>query len=228
MSDKAKFYNMTKPIKFRKFRLFLKSVGHTYEVGIFNIKYHYYNLLHKLDLIKRYSYRDMVMNHLSLPYPIEPQVIDTKNFKGKVVMQLVQKSNYNIDYFYKFRKDGTRKITLQLKDVQEHRIFVEAHLEEIGLKIDNRVYNVEHLPTFKCVTMEEPISFRNYNSPVEEPKYETITYDLRPIRNLMYSQFLTSESVEKIEATELMDTYSRICIGFKDRLKTITLQDIMR
>ena len=44
MSDKTKFYRMTRPVRFRTIKLIGQTLCVTYEVGKERVKYLYYNL----------------------------------------------------------------------------------------------------------------------------------------------------------------------------------------
>ena len=62
MSDKAKFYSMTKPLPFRKVRLMFRS----WKEGITDI---ILNILYKLNKIEKYNINDVMRNEVDLNIP---------------------------------------------------------------------------------------------------------------------------------------------------------------
>ena len=63
--SKAKFYSMTKPIPFRKIRLFLRLAKERITSVI-------YNILYRLNIIEKYSFSDVMRN--GVPITIEPSI----------------------------------------------------------------------------------------------------------------------------------------------------------
>lgn len=224
---------MTKPLKFRKLREMKTSVGHTYEVGMFKFKYLFNNILFKLHLLKRYSYRDSKDAIIAMPYHLEDIEVNNNTFRGVVKMKLIDKSYYDIDYFYRLKRDGTKKITLSLKNVEEHKVFAESFLEDIGIKINNKWYNVESLPQLKVavpMTGLNPIPPLNRKGKSEfiEPHFETVTYNLYPLRSLRLVTLLGDIQPSEISGAMLGYYYDYACKSMKTKLNSMTLGDLIR
>ena len=227
MSEKVRFYNMTKPVKFRKLKLIFKSLGLTYEVGKERTIYRFNYILYKLNILKRYSYRDNVEKVLPLPYDLKEKSVTCENFGGLIKMQLVSHNNIDLDYFYFQKKDGSKKITLSLKDKDEQRMFVESHLENIHIKV-GKWFNVDHLPVFKMVYQDTngltPYSGSEITKPIE---VKTVEYDISKLKNLCYKSILGSLTVDDISEEMLNYYYECSCREFKEYLNTLTLHDLM-
>ena len=226
MSEKVRFYNMTKPVKFRKLKLIFKSLGLTYEVGKERTIYRFNYILYKLNILKRYSYRDNVEKVLPLPYELKERSVVCNNFGGLIKMQLVSHNSIDLDYFYFQKKDGSRKITLSLKDKNESRMFVESHLENIHIKVGNW-FSVDHLPVFKAyhnTTKPTSYSGSEITNPVE---VETVEYDISKLKSLCYRSVLGSLTVDDISEEMLNYYYECSCREFEEYLNTLTLHDLM-
>ena len=65
-------------------------------------------------------------------------------------MRLVSEREVDVDYFYRERKDGSKKITYTVRCVDETRLYSQVHLEEIQLRVVDRWYNTNNLPIFKA------------------------------------------------------------------------------
>ena len=227
MSEKVRFYNMTKPVKFRKLKLIFKSLGLTYEVGKERTIYRFNYILYKLNILKRYSYRDNVVKVLPLPYELKEKSVTCENFGGLIKMQLVSHNNIDLDYFYFQKKDGSKKITLSLKDRDEQRMFVESHLEDIHIKV-GKWFNVDHLPVFKVVYRDTNELTSYSDSEITKPiEVKTVEYDISKLKNLCYKSILGSLTVDDISEEMLNYYYECSCREFKEYLNTLTLHDLM-
>ena len=227
MSEKVRFYNMTKPVKFRKLKLIFKSLGLTYEVGKERTIYRFNYILYKLNILKRYSYRDNVVKVLPLPYELKEKSVTCENFGGLIKMQLVSHNNIDLDYFYFQKKDGSKKITLSLKDKDEQRMFVESHLENIHIKV-GKWFNVDHLPVFKVVYQDTNGLTSYSGSEITKPvEVKMIEYNISKLKNLCYKSILGSLTVDDISEEMLNYYYECSCREFKEYLNTLTLHDLM-
>lgn len=227
MGEKVRFYNMTKPVKFRRIKIIKQMVvlwcGGVRERIIYFFNY----ILYKLNILKRYSYRDNVVKVLPLPYELKEKSVTCENFGGLIKMQLVSHNNIDLDYFYFQKKDGSKKITLSLKDKDEQRMFVESHLENIHIKV-GKWFSVDHLPVFKVVYRDtnELTSYSGSENtkPVE---VKTVEYDISKLKNLCYKSILGSLTVDDISEEMLNYYYECSCREFKEYLNTLTLHDLM-
>lgn len=226
MSEKVRFYNMTKPVKFRRIKMIKQMIvlwcGGVRERIIYFFNY----ILYKLNILKRYSYRDNVEKVLPLPYELKERSVICNSFGGLIKMQLVSHNSIDLDYFYFQKKDGSRKITLSLRDKNESRMFVESHLENIHIKAGTW-FSVDHLPVFKMTyhTNEHiPYSGSENTKPVE---VETVEFDINKLKNLCYKSVLGSLTVDDISEEMLNYYYECSCREFKEYLNTLTLHDLM-
>ena len=235
MNDKVRFHNMTKPIKFRRLKqmkmmtvLWCKALR---ERTIYLFNY----LLYKLKILKRYSYRDKVAKVIStsnIPLPELKEVI-SKYVKGIVMMRPVSETDIDIDYFYRERRDGSRKITLWVKNEKATRIFVDSYLKNICLRVGDKWYDVDKLPVFKATILSEDILPKHFNEneslrPVE---VKTVSYDTAPLRKLRHRSLIQKCSTddfnipfsEKVLEYYYVQSYE----AFVDALNKINLEDLI-
>ena len=228
MSEKAKFYNMTKPVRFRRLKqakmitvLWCKAVRE-------RIIYLFNHVLYKLNILKRYSYRDRTEQVFSLPFNIKMREVQSNTFKGVVVTKLIKETFYDIDYFYRQKKDGSKKITLTLKDEEESRLYTESHLEEICLKVSSRWYMPDHLPTLKVAVMDvKPVAF-DPSASLKPVEYDTVEYDLLPLKTLRYKSLLGKITLNDISEPMLYYYYELAVSEFSKKLNSMTLHDLMK
>lgn len=188
MSDKTRFYRMTRPVKFRRLKLIFKSVGLTYEVGKERIKYLFNYLLYKLNILKRYSYRTNTEKVFPVK-DIEFKSVQTDNFAGTVVMNLVLVSDINIDYFYR-EKNGSKVITYVMKDEEKFSLFSSTTLEDIAIKLGGGGFHlINQLPTIKMAILPHSVSYE-YTMVSKPVEYETVTYDTRLLRHICNKKLL--------------------------------------
>lgn len=229
MNDKVKFYNMTKPIKFRKTRLFAKSVGRTYEVGTEKVKYLINNLLYKLNILKKHSYRDNVEEVLPIPYSYPERFVKSEFISGALVMKLKVNTFIHEEYFYKENKDRSKKITYLIKNDTKKTTTALFMLNNVHLKVGDRWFNVNYLPTFKYIKpVTEPVAFFGKEDSVDKPEVETITYNVAPIKNLRVEHLINADlDNDGITNEELNHIYDSTYKEFVDYLDTIKLTDLM-
>lgn len=235
MNDKVKFHNMTKPIKFRRLKqmktmtvLWCKALR---ERTIYLFNY----LLYKLKILKRYSYRDKVAKVIStsnIPLPELKEVI-SKYVKGIVMMRPVSETDIDIDYFYRERRDGSRKITLWVKNEKTSRIFVDSYLKNICLKVGDKWYDVDRLPVFKATILEEDILPKHFNEnePLRPVEVKTVSYDTAPLKKLRHRSLIQMCSTDdfNISFSEkvLEYYYVQSYEAFVDTLNKINLEDLI-
>lgn len=187
MSEKTKFYKMTKPIKFRRLKLIFKSIGLTYEVGKERINYLFNYLLYKLNILNRYSYR----TNTEKVFPVtelEFKRVQTDSFAGTVVMNLVLVSDIDIDYFYREKK-GSKVITYVMKDEEKFSLFSSTTLEDIAIKLGGGFHLINQLPTIKMAILPHSVSYE-YTMVSKPVEYETVTYDTRLLRHICNKKLL--------------------------------------
>lgn len=227
MNDRVKFYRMTKPIKFRKFKLFKSDIilwcKALRELTIYNIN----NLLYKLNILKKYSYRDNVEKVIS-EFNLYKKEAVSNFIKGTVVMKLVEQKSIDIEYFYKEKKDGSKKITLWVRNKEEVKIFTDSYLNNIYLKVDKRWYNINNQPTFKVV-MPKPVepSFP-MESTTKYTELTTVDFDLTCIKNMRLRNLIEFETYNTPLEEVLKFNYDYSVKRFEKTLNIIKLKDLMK
>lgn len=232
MSEKAKFHKLTQPIRFRRTKLFFKSIGRTYEVGTEKLRYFCNYVLYKLKVLDRYSYRDRIRNPVSIPYEHKSLVAEGDTIRGRVVIGLYRETHYDIDYFYRKKKDSKMKITLSLRDFTEHKFFAESHLEDVELKIAGDWHKTNFLPTFKMATL--PPLKTVADTPELEPtevEYKTITFHLNSILGLRHLSFLgvmPSDCIQEFLSERMFKYYYHKAVDeFTTKLKSMSVYDLI-
>ena len=219
MSDKTKFHRMTKPIKFRKVRLVLQTIVLWLSAQRERIIYLFNYLLYKMNILQRYSYRDNVERVYPVPN-LKVNTVETRYFKGDVIMVATRVTSIDRDYFYRVRKDGSKKITLTLKDEEKTQVFLDSHLDNICIMIAGSWYSSHHMPTIK-VCMH-----REHNPRDFEVKYETAEFDLTPLRNMRMRDVIDTLRVEDISDPIFYFHYEKACFQFKYSLGNMDLSDL--
>lgn len=189
MSDKTRFYRMTRPIRFRRLKLLFKSIGLTYEVGKKRIKYLFNYLLYKLNILKRYSYRTNTEQVYPLEHYLKLKHIQTENFAGTAIMNLVLVSDIDTDYFYK-EKNGKKIITYVVKDEEKFSLFSSTTLRDIAINVNGKFHLIDCLPTLKVALAPPKTIFGEAPDRPTELKYKTVTYDTRILRHLCHKMLL--------------------------------------
>lgn len=189
MSDKTRFYKMTRPVKFRRLKLIFKSIGLTYEVGKERIKYLFNYLLYKLNILKRYSYRTNTEQVYPLEHYLKLKHIQTGNFAGTAIMNLVLVSDIDIDYFYR-EKDGAKKVTYVVKNNEKFSLFSSTILKDIAINVNGKYHLIDHLPTLKVALAPPKTTFGEAPNEPTKLKYKTVTYDTRILKQLCHKNLL--------------------------------------
>ena len=231
MNDKVKFYEMTKPPKFRKIRLFAKSLGRTYEVGTERIKYLTNYFLYKLNILERYTYKDSVHN-TERPLHAFPEREVQGDYIGAILdMHLVTVTEVDADYFFRVCKDGSHKITYVVKEHNKEYKYLEFNLKNIHFKVGENWYCVDHLPTFRCVHPNElkPTVFSdNADEVIGKETYTTVNYNIGKIRRLTHEYYLGTDLKDNYITEEMLQYYYyKACDEFEHILSNIKLSDLM-
>ena len=229
MTDKEKFYDMTKPMKFRFFKMCKQTIVLWFE-GIRELTIHNFNyLLYKLNILKRYSYRDNVVKEYPMFF-LGYRTVQSDYFSGVVKTRLISHKNIDMDYFYYKKKDGSIKITLTLKNHEEEELFADSRLENIKIKVGDTWYNVDNLPVFKVASIVEQKPVEYIDKSLERPiEPRVIEYDISKLKGLTHRTFIGRDmSPSDISEGMYKFYYNHSCDEFKDTLSRLTLSDIMK
>lgn len=223
VEDMKKFEEMTKPLKFRRTRLFFQSVGLTYEVGKDKINYLFNYILYKLHIYKRCNYRDNVVKELPCPVLIKPRSIKTDCLEVRVDMTFEMVTHLDQDYFYREKKDGSKKITYTIKNEETHSLFSIGTLKDITLIISGKKYYVDHLPAFKYAVLDG----KKITNSTEPLKYKTMTFDVAYLKNLSVKYLVANDSLMNgVSESMVKYFYDCTCDTFKEGLENVTLRDL--
>ena len=226
MSEKARFHSMTRPVRFRKLKqakmmivLWCKAVRE-------RIIYLFNYVLYKLNILKRYSYRDMSVQVFPLPHQVLVQRAKTDYFSGNVIMTLKLETDIDMDYFYR-EKDGQKKVTLYMRNHEETRLFAESHLADIHLKVD-RWYAVDHLPVFKVAFYEEKVKPFDPSEPLKPVDYKTTNYNVNILKTATHKSLLGANMKPEDISEPMLHYYYNFAVGeFKKYLEHLTLNDLL-
>ena len=226
MSEKVRFYNMTKPVKFRRIKMIKQMIVLWYGGVRERIIYFFNYILYKLHILKRYSYRDNVVQAIPLPYSINPKEVITDHFRGVVSMSLMQDKYIDLDYFYREKK-GDKKVTLYLKNEEKTRLYLESHLNDIGIRVKNW-YSVDSLPVFKVSVLDPEVKPFTVEKTLEPMDYQTVTYNTGYLKNLTHKSIVGVDmNVEDVSEAMVKYYYDYAVDEFKKHLNSISLQDLI-
>lgn len=223
MSDKTRFFRMTRPIKFRKVRLLKRAFVHWWTT---KPAYYYNVLLVKLGRRKRHVYKD----HYTLYPKISSRdltgsehfkVIETPLLRCSVVPSIEQVVFIDEDYFYKIDRKGNKKITHVVKNLNDNIIALKVDLSHICIQFDKTlgyraIDEIELKVSYRSDLSESPVS------------YETKRLDINKIRQLHYSTVLGVNTVEQIRFHVIKFLYKKAVAAFKEKLDSITLKDLIK
>ena len=219
MSDKTKFYKMTKPIKFRKLRLVFMTIVLWCKAQRERILYLFNYLLYKMNILQRYSYRDNVEQAYPHPSP-ESTMVTSKYFRAIVGMGVTQETSIHQDYFYRLKKDGTKKITYTVIDEEKHRLFLESYLFGIELNIADSWRLADCMPIMKVYIGQAHNPIKNTMD------YKTVEYDLTPLRSLRIKDIIGDMKLEELTRPVYLYYYETSCRRFAEKLNTMSLADL--
>ena len=230
MNDKMKFHEMTKPMKFRRLKM-AKQIITDWIEGLRDFtKYNFNYLLYKLNILKRYTYRDTVERIVTPPHILEEEEIQTDYFGGTVKMKLISSLDIDVDYFFYKKRNGGMKITLLLKDSKEETLFTVSHLEDIHIKVADQWHNVDHLPVFKMASIikPKPVEFVDASFLERPTEFRVIEYDIFKVKTYFHKLLVGKMSPEDI--TEAMYKFYYECSRKElERIfSRLTLMDIMK
>lgn len=231
MNDKVKFHNMTKPTKFRRLKMMKQFIVLWCKALRELIQYSFNNILYHLKILKRYSYRDNVEMAIPAPHDLEIKSVTSQYFGGNVIMQLISSKDIDIDYFYREKKDGSKKITLSLKDHIDEKLFVDCHLDNIHIKVGDLWYDVDNLPVFKVASIikPEPVEFTNLDFIEKPTEPKVVEYDITKLRTLRHRLFLGYDiTLSDISMVMYNYYYDCSCGEFEKHLNNLTLSDILK
>lgn len=218
---------MTKKVKHRKLKLFKQWLSAKRKVTKRKIIYINYNILYKLNFIKRFSYRTNEEEVFGVQ--LRKKEVVTKYFRGTVKMNLVCSKDIELDYFYRELKDGSKKILYTVKDFTETALYAVSHLEDIYFRIGDVWYNVNSLPTFK-VNVDTRLKPSSEESVLERPNYRTVTYDVNRLKRMEYRQYLGHDlDPNEVSSSRMTKQYyyNKAYDMFAEKLESIKLSDLM-
>lgn len=232
MSEQLKFHRMTRPIKFRRLRLFFKSVGHSYEVGVDKCKYLFNYLLYKLNILKRYTnnthediWRPTINGVLSEVYE---KPIKSKHFTGVLQSSLVDELEAKVDYFYYIDKRGLKHITYTVCNWERHLYKMRTSFIKPGLVIDGKEYVYGEVPKIvqQFIKPEIPKAFGGELKSLEKVKPQVVEYDLSKLLNLAYERILGDSAELDVSYATVQHSLLEAQQEFQKYLDNLTLKDI--
>lgn len=215
MSDKVNFYKMTRPPRFRGIKCLKQRLADLFKGLISSIKYTIYNLLNKLRLVERYTYKDMVENYNYIPN-LEYVRVGDNLINATIKMVKNTQRFFDVDYFYK----GDKKLYV-VKDEEEIKEFYISTLKDIRIRLntDSKYYEVGAFPIFKVVYKNEDlVDF------TRESFSDTITLDIEKLKSLRHSSLA---SVFSNEEDEINYFYKYACDRYREYLNQQTLSDLI-
>ena len=230
MNDKMKFHEMTKPMKFRRLKM-AKQIITDWFVALRDVtRYNFNYLLYKLNILKRYTYRDVVEMEVTSHHILEEKEIQTDYFGGTVKMKLISSLDIDVDYFFYKKRNGGMKITLLLRDSKEETLFTVTHLENIHVKVADQWYNVDNLPVFKVapILKPEPVEFVDASFIERPTEPRIVEYDIFKVKTYYHKLLVGKMSPEDI--TEAMYKFYYECSRkeLEKIFSRLTLMDIMK
>ena len=212
IKELREFDRITRPVKFRLWKM-LKQRLHR-DV----IKYRFYNILYKLHLLKRYSYRTEDEGNFFSP-TFNPRTVSDDNFLATVMCKLSEVTYIEQDYFYK-EKDGEKKIIYVVQDETKVTKVMTCYLDYVCLKFGDRVYPADELPIVKMAVITD---FKNsrFDESTKIPQYKEVTYDTTPLKKLRSRVILNTFNPDEVSFT-----YTNQCIEFLKVMDKFTLKDL--
>ena len=124
------------------------------------------------------------------------------------------------DYFYRTKKDGSKKITYTIKDEEKTQVFLDSCLKSINIKVADRWYLADYMPTIKAFIG------KNFNDVEDRMEFKTVEYDLTPLRNLKMRDVIDVLRVEHLSENVVYYHYEKACSQFKYTLSRMSLADL--
>ena len=226
MNDKVQFHKMTKPIRFRRIKVAKSVIVLWFKELRERIIYHFNYLLYKLNILKRYNYTDITEQASPIPENLKPveREIETEHYKGTVKMVFEEYRFIDIDYFYRIRKDGSKKITYTMKDHQKVFTYAVSRLNNISIRVSNNWYNVSALPTFK-VSIHKPQEFDLDGDGFISTS--TVTFNITKLIKVTNRQYLgIFERPDSFSKEMIKWYYDKACFELAQQFNDIKLGDI--
>lgn len=211
------FNRLTKSVKFRRLKLWKEDIRYV-------IKYNIYNILNKLHILGRYSFKSHGESH-GEEYP-NPIYIETPLFSAKVVSRLYEERYEVIDYFFtkkSIKGDNTpnnvKKVVLDVRN-NSYRCtyYLESRLVEVKVRLAGKVYDINSLPTVKVYL---PPTYSEV-SPTTPQEGRTVKYNFKDLWTLKVSSVV---STDDIDSEEVKHYYEHSCMVLKDMLERKTLRN---
>ena len=199
---------MTKPLKFRRLRVFQRYLKSLATRTITSVIYNYYNILYKLHVYNRYNYRDKA--EVVIPSHFPQKIVGDNSFSVSVVMTLIEVHYIDRDYFYKKCKDGKENIIYTVKDEDRKELFIQAVVGEIYFNTQNKKQLI-HGRYFK----------------VYDQFLGTKTFDIKPVQEVKVKQLLgIDREADKVSQAEMCYYFEYCCNELRKYLNNIMLKDI--
>ena len=125
-------------------------------------------------------------------------------------------------------KKGDKKvITLYLKNEEKSRLYLESHLTDIGIRVENW-YSVNSLPVFKVSVLDPEVKPFTVEKTLEPMDYQTVTYNTGYLKNLTHKSIVGVDmNVEDVSEAMVKYYYDYAVDEFKKHLNNISLQDLI-
>lgn len=221
--SKAKFYSMTKPIPFRKIRLFLRLAKERITSVI-------YNILYRLNIIEKYSFSDVMRN--GVPVTIEPSNFESGCISATLEFTVEHTDVVNECYYHK--KGNKLKKLYVIMDSHLDELHISAHMTDIGIKMpDGKFqYVANGLPEFRVFVQDPPEGHLFRAGEHESVSVSIKRIDVRKLRALEFrhSRLLSAYSKEEIETGYLNDLFfyvrEQFTQSFIDYFREVKLYDL--
>ena len=220
MTDIEKLHKFTKPVKFRHIKMIKQWCKDISSV----IKYYFFNILYKLNILKRYNYRDMWEEVYPVP-DHKPEFITTMLVQGNVRLRYSIQTIIESDYFYT-EKNGVKKILYIVTDERTKKLFIEASLEKIMLRISNSWYDIDKFPAIRIYD-PAPFNFSSPYNPTDKFKYKSITYDTQRLKS-MHTRYIIGVDIDYDGVSPaIVNFYKEMALkSFCKELQKISLKDL--
>lgn len=227
MSDKTRFYNMTKPIKHRRFKQMKHMCSLWCKALREQIHYSFNVLLYKLHYLDKYNYIDNTEKVIPAPSDFKIRTIEAGVVKATVQIKLKEEKNIHIEYFYRMKK-GEKIIKYVIADRDYSRLFTISTLDNIHIKINKNWVCVDKLPHIK-VAVAPPLSVTNLEDDFTKPlDYETMTLNTKYLQDLRHINMIgTTFDNANVSDAMLRFYYDYSCNEFLKILGSLTLHDLM-
>lgn len=222
--SKAKFYSMTKPIPFRKTRLFLRRVKDSITSLI-------YNILYRFNIIEKYSFNDVMRN--GVPVTIPPSKFESGCISATLEFNVEHTDMVNECYYHK-KGDRLNKLYVVM-DSHLHELHITAHMTNIGIKMPDGKFQYvsEGLPVFKVCVNDEPLKPFNEGEELQPVKYHTHRIDMRKLQSLRFchdkivSEYYLDELKEGLYKGLFATARDQFTFAFINYFREVKLADLL-